>query len=124
VANVIRLLNLPEEVLKLIEDKKLSAGHAKILVGLNNIEFIAKKIIEKNLSVRQAENLVRIFKIKKQKFKSLKDPNLQALESSIIEKIGLNVLINNKKNNTGSLVIEYKDLEQLNKIIKTIKSNY
>ena len=124
VANVLRLLNLPEEILKLIEDKKLSAGHAKILVGLNNIEFIAKKIIEKNLSVRQAEKLVRIFKIKKQKFKSLKDPNLQALESSIIDKIGLNVLINNKKNNTGSLVIEYKDLEQLNKIIKTIKSNY
>tara|TARA_B110000967_G_scaffold86517_1_gene89081 strand:- start:1489 stop:2337 length:849 start_codon:yes stop_codon:yes gene_type:complete len=124
IANVLRLLNLPEEVLKLIEDKKLSAGHAKILVGLSNIEFIAKKIIEKNLSVRQTENLVRIFKVKKQKFKSLKDPNLKALESSIIEKIGLKVLINNKKNNTGSLVVKYKDLDQLNKIIEIIKSNY
>ena len=124
IANVLRLLNLPEEVMKLIEDKKLSAGHAKILVGLKNIEFIAKKIIEKNLSVRQAENLVRIFKIKKQKFKPLKDSNLKALETSIIDKIGLNVLINNKKNNTGSLVIEYKDLNQLNKIIEIIKSNY
>jgi len=124
IANVLRLLNLPEEVMKLIEDKKLSAGHAKILVGLKNIEFIAKKIIEKNLSVRQAENLVRIFKIKKQKFKPLKDSNLKALETSIIDKIGLNVLINNKKNNMGSLVIEYKDLNQLNKIIEIIKSNY
>jgi ParB family chromosome partitioning protein len=124
IANVLRLLNLPEEVMKLIEDKKLSAGHAKILVGLKNIEFIAKKIIEKNLSVRQAENLVRIFKIKKEKFKPLKDSNLKALETSIIDKIGLNVLINNKKNNMGSLVIEYKDLNQLNKIIEIIKSNY
>jgi len=124
IANFLRLLSLPEEVLKLVEDKKLSAGHAKILVGLNNIEFIAKKIIEKNLSVRQSENLVRIFKIKKQKFKSPKDSNLKALETSIVDKIGLNVLINNKKNNMGSLVIEYKDLNQLNKIIEIIKSNY
>ena len=124
IANYLRLLNLPEEVLKLVEDKKISAGHAKILVGINNAQSIAKKIVEKNLSVRQTENLVRIFKIKKQNFKSLKDPNLRALESTIIEKIGLNVLINNKKNNRGSLIIEYKDLDQLNKIIEIIKSNY
>ena len=124
IANFLRLLNLPGEVLKLIEAKELSVGHAKILVGLNNAEFVAKKIIEKNLSVRQAENFVKIFKIKKQSFKSLKDPNLKALEVSIIEKTGLNILIKNKKNNTGSLVFEYKDLDQLNKIIKIIKSNY
>ena len=124
IANVLRLLNLPEKVVKLVEDKKLSAGHAKILVRLNNIEFVAKKIIEKNLSVRQAENLVKIFKVNKKSFKSLKDPNLRALELSIIEKIGLNILIKNSKNNTGSLVVEYKDLNQLNKIIEIIKSNY
>ena len=124
IANFLRLLNLPEEVLKLIEAKNLSVGHAKILVGLNNAEFVAKKIIEKNLSVRQAENFVKIFKIKKQSFKSLKDPNLKALEISIIEKTGLNILIKNKKNNTGTLVLEYKDLDQLNKIIEIIKSNY
>jgi len=124
IANFLRLLNLPEEILKLVEDNKLSVGHAKILVGLNNIEYVVKKIIEKNLSVRQAENLVKIFKIKKQSFKSLKDVNMKALELSIIEKIGLNILIRNKKNNTGSLVVEYKDLDQLNKIIEIIKSNY
>ncbi len=124
IANFLRLLKLPEEVLKLIEDKKLSAGHAKILIGLNNIEFVAKKIIEKNLSVRQAENFIKIFKIKKQSFKSLKDSNLKALESSITEKIGLSTFIKNKKNNTGSIVIEYKDLDQLNKIIEIIKTNY
>ena len=124
IANILRLLGLPEAILKLIESKKLSPGHAKILVGLSNAEFVANKIIEKNLSVRQAENFVKIFKIKKQSFKISKDANLQALESSIIEKIGLNILIKNKKNNTGSLVINYQDLDQLNKIIEIIKSNY
>ena len=124
ITNFLRLLSLPESVLKFIETKKLTPGHAKILVGLNNAEFVANKIIEKNLSVRQAENFVKIFKIKKQSLKKSKDSNLQALESSIIEKIGLNVSINNKKNNTGTLVLEYKDLDQLNKIIEIIKSNY
>ena len=124
IANFLRLLNLPETVLKLIETKKLSVGHAKILIGLTNAEFVANKIIEKNISVRQAENFVKLFKSKKQPSKLPKDINLQALESSIIEKIGLNVLIKNKKNNTGTLILEYKDLNQLNKIIEIIKSNY
>ena len=124
IANCLRLLSLPETVLKLIETQKISPGHAKILVGLPNEEFVANKIIAKNLSVRQAENFVKIFKIKKQSFKKPQDANLKELESSIIEKIGLNVLIKNKKNNTGSLVFEYKDLEQLNKLIGVIKSNY
>ena len=124
IANFLRLLGLPAPVLKLIETKKLSPGHAKTLVGLANAEFVANKIVEKNLSVRQAENFVKIFKIKKQSFKNSKDANLKELESSVIEKIGLNVLIKNKKNNTGSLVFEYKDLDQLNRIIMIIKSNY
>jgi len=124
IANFLRLLNLPETVLKLIETKKLSVGHAKILVGLSNIDFVVNKIVEKNFSVRQTENFVKIFKKKKQSPKLLKDANLKALESLIIEKIGLNILIKNKKNNTGSLVVEYKDLDQLNKIIEIIKTNY
>jgi len=124
IANFLRLLTLPEAVLKLIEKKKLSPGHAKILVGLDNAEFVANKIVEKNLSVRQAEKFVKIFKIKKRSFKQPVDANLKELESSIIEKIGLNVLIKNKKNNTGSLVLDYQDLNQLNKLIEIIKSNY
>ena len=124
IANYLRLLSLPNQVLTLIENKKLSPGHAKILVGLENSDYVANKIIEKKLSVRQAENFVKIFKVKKKSLKRIKDPNLQSLESSIIEKIGLNVIIKNKKNNSGSLVFEYKDLEQLNKIIQIIKSNY
>ena len=124
IANFLRLLTLPGTVLKLIETKRLTPGHAKILVGLDNAEFVANKIVEKNFSVRQAENFVKIFKKKKQSVKTSKDANLQALEFSIIDKIGLNVFIKNKKNNTGSLVLEYKDLEQLNKIIEILKSNY
>ena len=124
ITNSLRLLTLPDAVLKLIETKKITAGHAKILVGLDNAEFVAQKIIEKNLSVRQAENFVKIFKIKKQSLKGSRDINLQSLEISIREKIGLNVLIKNKKNNSGSIVFEYKDLDQLNKIIEIVKSNY
>ena len=124
ITNFLRLLTLPPEVLKLIEKKKLTAGHAKILVGLNNVSFVAQKIVEKNLSVRQAENLVKILKTNKKPYSSTKDANLKALEVSTSDKIGLNVLIKNRKNNTGTLVLEYKDLDQLNKIIDIIKSNY
>ncbi len=124
IANFLRLLSLPESVLKLIETKKLSPGHAKILVGLGNAEFVANKIIEKKLSVRQAENFVKIFKNKKQSSLKYKDVNLLTLESTIREKIGLNVLIKNKKNNSGTIVFEYKDADQLNKIIEIMKSNY
>ena len=124
VANCLRLLSLPQEVIKLVENSKLTQGHAKVLVGLENALFVAKKIIEKKLSVRQAENLVKIFKNKKFKKSNLKDPNLSQLELSISDKVGLNVLIKNKKNNSGSITFNYTDLEQLNKIIDVIKTNY
>ena len=124
VSNCLRLLNLPNEVVDLIKNNKLSQGHAKILVGLENAFFLAKKIIEKQLSVRQSESLVKIFKTKKiSKFK-VKDPNLKHLELTLADKIGLNVLIKNNKNNTGSITLEYKNLEQLNKLIEVIKFNY
>ena len=124
VSNCLRLLNLPNEVVDLIRNNKLSQGHAKILVGLENAFFLAKKIIEKQLSVRQSESLVKIFKTKKiLKFK-VKDPNLKHLELTLADKIGLNVLIKNNKNNTGSITLEYKNLEQLNKLIEVIKFNY
>ena len=124
ITNFLRLLTLPPEVIKLVEYKKLTFGHAKILVGLVNANFVAKKIVEKNLSVRQTENFVKIFKIKRNFLKSSKSSNLEALENSIADKVGLNVRINNTKKNTGNIKIEYKDLDQLNKIIEIIKSNY
>ena len=124
IANALRLLSLPDEVIKLIENQKLSAGHAKILVGLENAKFVASKIIESKLSVRQSENLVKLFKNKKNKLKNLKDSNIMHLEMSIVNKVGLNVEIKNKKNNKGRIIFEYKDLDQLNKIIEIIKENY
>ena len=124
VTNCLRILSLPEEVLKLVENKKISPGHAKILVGLENANFIANQIIEKKLSVRQSERYVKIFKIKKNQIKKFKDPNIRFLEENIIEKIGLFLKIDNKKNNKGKITIEYKDLEQLNKILEIIKMHY
>ena len=124
IANCLRLLTLPKEVLELIENNKLSQGHAKILVGLENAFFLSKKIIEKKLSVRQTENIVKIYKTKNIPKRLSKDPNLKQLESSLMEKIGLNVLIKNKKNNSGVISFEYKGLDQLNRIIDLIKSNY
>ena len=124
ITNSLRLLTLPDGVIKLIETQQLTAGHAKILVGLKNAEFVASKIIEKKLSVRQAENFVRIFKNKRQKPNNIKDINIKDLEISVSNKIGLSVIIQNKKNNKGKIMFEYKGLDQLNKIIDIIKANY
>jgi len=124
ITNSLRILTLPEEVIKLIELNKLSTGHAKILVGLDNASFVANKIVENKLSVRQAENFVQLFKKKRQKTKITKDTNIIALELSVSNKIGLNVEIQNNKRNKGKISFEYKDLDQLNKIIDIIKSNY
>ena len=124
ISNSLRLLTLPIEVLKMVENNKLSSGHAKILVGLENALFVANKIIEKKLSVRQSENFVKIFRKKKTSFIKSSDPNIQDLENSISDKIGLNVSIKNSKNNKGSITFAYHDIDQLNKIIDIIKSNY
>ncbi|WP_440918156.1 ParB/RepB/Spo0J family partition protein [Candidatus Pelagibacter sp.] len=124
ITNCLRILTLPSDVLKLIENKKLSAGHAKILVGLENASFVAQKIIEKKLSVRQSENFVKIFKKKKGSYIKSVDPNIQNLEKIISDKIGLNVSIKNNKKNKGTITFIYHDIDQLNKIIDIIKSNY
>ena len=124
ISNSLRILTLPNDVIKLIETEKLSTGHAKILVGLENASFVANKIIEKKLSVRQAERFVQLFKNKKQKFKNTKDTNILSLELSVSNKIGLNVDIQNNKRNKGKISFEYKDLDQLNKIIEIIKNYY
>ena len=124
ITNSLRILTLPTEVIKLIETQKLTAGHAKILVGLENASFVANKIIEKKLSVRQAENLVKIFRKTKRNTSSKVDSNIRDLENSISEKIGLSVSIKNNKNNKGTISFYYKELDQLNKIIDIIKSGY
>ncbi len=125
ITNSIRLLSLSDDVLNLIRANKLTPGHAKILVGIENSTHIAKKIVDKKLSVRQAENLVRLLKSnKKNNLSKLIDPNIRNLQNSITEKIGLNVKIKNNKKNYGSITFDFKSLDQLNKIIDIIKSNY
>jgi ParB family chromosome partitioning protein len=124
IANSLRLLSLPEEVLAMVEQRNLSAGHARSLIGLNNSIEIAKKIIQKKLSVRQSEVLARQFRNKKFKLVSKKDPNILDLQKALEEKVGLIVSINNKKDNSGTISFEYQDLDQLNRLIDTIKKNY
>ena len=124
IANCLRLLSLPDKVIQLVETNKLSQGHAKILVGLENSYVIAKKILDKKLSVRQSENLVRLFKNPSKGKIFSKSANIRDLEDLLKDKLGIRVLINNKKNNRGSISFEYKDLDQLNRLIEIIKTNY
>jgi ParB family chromosome partitioning protein len=124
ITNCLRLLTLPKDVLKLIEAQKITFGHAKVLVGLENANFVANKIIEKKLSVRQTENLVKIFKTKKKQLGDNRDPNIMELEQSLSQKIGLSVFIKNNKQNKGTITFSYKEIDQLNKIIEIIKTNY
>ena len=123
ISNCIRLLNLPAKVIEHIINDKISPGHAKILVGLDNSELLAEKIIKKKLSVRQAEALARLVKSNKSSIKS-KDPNSIDIENQLSSKIGMKVFLNNKKNNTGTLIFEYKAVDQLDRLIKIIKENY
>jgi ParB family chromosome partitioning protein len=124
ITNSLRLLSLPKDVIKLIENQKLTSGHAKILVGLENASFVAAKILEKKFSVRQTENFVKIFKNKTKNQKIFKDANIRDLENSVSEKIGLSVIIKNNKRNKGTISFLYKDIDQLNKIINIIKTHY
>jgi ParB family chromosome partitioning protein len=124
ITNSLRLLTLPEEVIKLIEIQKLTAGHAKILVGLDNASFIANKIIEKKFSVRQAEKFVNFFKKNFKKIRKTKDSNISHLENTLTDKIGLNVVIKNDKKNKGKITFFYKKIDQLEKLIEIIKLNY
>jgi ParB family transcriptional regulator, chromosome partitioning protein len=124
ITNSLRILSLPDEVLKLIEEKKITSGHAKILVGLDNAIFLANKIIEQKLSVRQTEKFVKLFKYPKKTSRDYIDPNIKDLEKMISEKIGLNVIIKNNKRNKGTITFSYKEIDQLNKIIEILKLNY
>ena len=124
ISNCLRILSLPKEVIDLIIDEKISQGHAKILVGLDNVILLAKKIVSKKLSVRQTENLVRLIKkINNKSFKG-KDPNILAIENELGNKIGMRVFVNNKKNNSGTITVEYKASDQLDRLVEVIKKNY
>ena len=124
VSNSLRLLSLPQKIIEHISNEKISQGHAKILVGVENAELLAEKIISKKLSVRQAEALVRFTKTIKSTFKKNKDSNIQDIENQLMEKIGMRVYVNNNKNNSGTLTFKYKGLDQMERLIQVIKNNY
>ena len=124
IANSLRLLSLQEEILLMVEQGNLSAGHARTLIGLQNSVELAKKIIQKKLSVRQAEVLARQFKNKKFKLIHKKDPNILDLQRVLEEKTGLSVSVTNRKNNSGTISFSYQDLNQLDRISNVIKNNY
>ena len=124
IANSLRLLSLQEEILLMVEQGNLSAGHARTLIGLQNSVELAKKIIQKKLSVRQAEVLARQFKNKKFKLIHKKDPNILDLQRVLEEKTGLSVSVTNRKNNSGTISFSYHDLNQLDRISNIIKNNY
>jgi len=124
IANALRLLSLPQEVVLLVEQGNLTAGHARSLVGLNNSFDVAKIIIKKKLSVRQSENLVKQYRNKKFKLIKKKDPDILELQKVLEEKTGLNISITNKKNNSGIISFNYQNIDQLDKIIEVIKKNY
>ena len=124
ITNCLRLLTLPQKIIQYVIDEKISQGHAKILVGLNNIELLADKIISKKLSVRQTEALVRLTKGYKSTIKKNKDTNILDIENQLMEKIGMRVSVNNKKNNSGTLTFQYKGLDQMERLIQVIKNNY
>ena len=101
ISNCLRLLSLPKKIIKYLEDEKISQGHAKILVGLENSELIADKIISKKLSVRQTEGLARLTRNRNIQ-KTKKDPNILDTENQLSSKIGMRVFIQSKRNKSGT----------------------
>ena len=124
VSNSLRLLSLPEKLISMIRENKISQGHAKILIGLENALLLADKIIKKRLSVRQTESLVRLLKNGSKKLLNQKDPNIVATENELTSKIGMRVSLKNKKNNSGTLTFEYKGVDQLDRLVSIIKNNF
>ena len=124
ISNSLRILSLPEKIIEMLRDDKLTLGHAKVLIGLENALLLAEKIIKKNLSVRQTENLVRLLKKGRKAFFNKKDANTTATETELTDKLGMRVFLRNKKNNSGTLTFEYKDIDQLDRLIQIIKNSY
>jgi ParB family chromosome partitioning protein len=127
IANTLRLAGLPEEIKKMVSDGLLTAGHARCLVNIPDNIKLAKTIVNKNLSVRQAEFLVKkeqVFSSSKKIRTNSKDTNIKSLESDLELLMGIKVDIKNKKSNSGEIKFSYKNLDQLNKIISVLKGYF
>ena len=121
ISNMIRLLELDDQILSFIIEGSLSMGHARALIGVPNAIELAKEIIQKKLSVRQVEKNTSGFKKRKNTTKQ-KDPNILDLEKELSEKIGLKTSIHfNEEGSTGSLTLYYSDLDQLDSVMKRLK---
>ena len=119
VSNTLRLLNLPEDIIGLIEEGKLTAGQARPLIGMPNASEVAENIVKKKVAARDVESLAR--KKSGKNKKKIDDPNITFVRNELESKLGLNVEILNKKNNSGKIIIKYKSLEQFELISKLLK---
>ena len=120
VSNTLRLLSLPDDIIGLIEEEKLTAGQARPLIGLPNASEIAENIVKKKVAAREVENLVK-GKKNNTKTNRNEDPNIQFVRNEIESKLGLNIDIINKKNNSGRIIIRYKTLDQFELVSKKLR---
>ncbi len=123
ISNTLRLLTLPEDVIGLISEGNLTAGQARPLIGLPSATNIAEEIVAKNLSARSVELLVRGKKGPQKSGQIIMDSNILSEQNKIQENLGLNVNIQNKKNNSGKITILYENLEQFELISTLLKRN-
>ena len=121
VANIMRLLTLPQSIQDMITEGRISAGHARAIMNSAFPEKLAEKIVNENLTVREAESIAKHGKNKIKKVK-LKDPDTVDLENSLSSKLGLNVEINHKGNKGGHIKIDYKNLDQLELVTQKLKT--
>ena len=123
ISNTLRLLTLPKDVIGMIEEGNLTAGQARPLVGLPSATNIAEEIVTKKLSARSVELLVRSKKGPQKSGQIKIDSNILDQQNKIQENLGLNVNIQNKKNNSGKITILYKNLEQFELVSNLLKRN-
>jgi ParB family chromosome partitioning protein len=131
IATTLRLLKLPEDIQKLIEDEKLSAGHGRALLLTDDVTVqrrVARAVLEKSLSVRETERIVKSSATPRRQSilntGSKKDPNLVAAETKLRRRLGTNVtIIPDKKGTGGRVEIEYYNSQDLDRIYQTINGN-
>ena len=116
ISNTLRLLTLPEDIIGLIEEGKLTAGQARPLIGIPNASEIAENIVKKKVTAREVESFV-----KRKKIDKVEDPNITFVRNEIESKLGLSVEILNKKNNSGKITIKYKSLDQFELVSKKLR---
>jgi len=121
ISNTLRLLTLPQDIIALLEEGLLTAGQARPLIGLSNASAIADDIVKKKINARDVETLAKLKKDIK-KISKKEDPNITFIQNEIENKIGLNIQIVNKKNNSGKIIIQYKSLEQFELVSKLLRS--